>query len=275
MLPPNFNTKIIPLLQNPKAQDFQRRGINTSIPTISASLGGFEKGELVIITAAPGAGKTQLARTFSLDFIEQGLNVLYLSFELRYNQLLGLFIMAGLNNLDSRLLILSPEDHLENDITFVEEIADKNNIDILVVDDLHSLEEKYAQFRRFNDPQALVLRGLSQRLKNIALKKNIVVLSMVHQRKDSIDNKDSSLSEIAYSGGIAQVADTVLSIKTDKKNGNAIIEIIKARWSGSKIKAICKDVNKRFVELTENEKNGQLTPAEVTDKFRRYTPDEL
>ena len=70
MIIPKYNTNIIPLFTDPKSQDFKRKGVDiTSIPLINKALGGFEKGELIIITAPPGQGKTQLARTFCLDFI--------------------------------------------------------------------------------------------------------------------------------------------------------------------------------------------------------------
>lgn len=259
---PDYNKNLIPIFSNPKNQNFERKGIvKSSIPTLTKFLGGFEKGELITITAPPGQGKTQLARTFCLDFISQGLNCLYVSYELRYNQLLGLFVVAGLGEMDSKLLILQPEDTAENDITFVEQIAGQK-IDVLVVDDIHSLEEKYSLYRN-TDNMALVMRGLAQRLKMIATKNNLIVITMAHTRKDAIDSKDSSLSEIAYSGGIAQVSDTVLSIKTDKKDGNAIIEVIKARWAGGKMKVKCKNVNKKFIELEPYEQ----TPGELFDNL--------
>lgn len=245
---PKFNEKIIPLITDPASQNFKRRGINAdSIPTLNAAVEGFEKGELIIITAAPGGGKTQLARTLIMDFIEQGLNCLYLSFEVKYNQLLGFFMESGLGNMAAKLEILKPEQENEQDITFVEKLAEQE-FDILVVDDLHALEEKYS-FHRNTDNMSLVMRGLAQRLKNIALNKNKIVISMVHSRKDSIDKSDSSLSDIAYSGGVAQVADTVLSIKTEKDTGYAIIEITKARYSGSKKRIKCQSINKKFKEI--------------------------
>lgn len=259
---PTYNTKIIPLYTDPKSQNFERRGIaTTSIPLINKALGGFEKGELIIITAPPGQGKTQLARTFCLDFIKQGLNCVYLSFELRYNQLLGMFIQAGLGDMGEKLEILKPEIETEQDITFVEQLC-KGKFDVLVVDDLQALEEKYATYRH-TDNMALVLRGLAQRLKDIARNTDKIVMTMVHTRKDAINSRETSLADIAYSGGIAQVADTVLSIKTDK-DGYAIIEITKARYSGGRIKVKCQSVNKKFIELSEyNEPN----PAKLVNSL--------
>ena len=250
---PNFNTEIVPLLDHPQASGYERGGLTftSSMPSLSAAVEGFEKGELIVITAPPGHGKTQLARTFSMDMILHGLNVLYLSFELTYSQLARLFQISGLDQLSAKKLILAPTDYSERDIAFVERIVELNEIDILVVDDIHSLEEKYSGERR-TDNMALVIRGLAGRLKNLAIKKNIVVITMAHMRKDTIDSTRSSLSDIAYSGGIAQVADTVLQIKTDTK-GNAVVEVTKSRWSGTKIKATCKSVNKLFKELPPNE----------------------
>lgn len=269
---PNYNTKILPLIEHPEAQGYERKGFkfNNSIPTISTALEGFERGELIAITAPPGHGKTMLARTFCMDLIGQGLNCLYLSYELTYRQLLGLFKLSGLSESKARKLILAPLEYQERDITFVESLISKNEIDVLVVDDIHSLEEKYSMDRR-SDNMALLIRGLAQRLKNLAIKKDIVIITMAHQRKDSIDNKKSSLSEIAYSGGIAQVCDTVLSLKKDSETGDGIVEITKSRWSGSMAAVRCKAVNKIFKEYEHYE----LPANEVIDKFRFTSQKEM
>lgn len=264
---PNYNSKIVPLIDHPSAQGYDRKGLHTSsIPTLSKTLEGFERGELVAITAPPGHGKTMLARTFCIDLINQGVNCLYISFELTYAQLLRIFKLSGLDQMQSKKLILAPLEYSERDITFIEKVVEMNEIDVLVVDDIHSLEEKYSG-QRNSDNMALLMRGLAQRLKNLAVKHEIVVMTMVHVRKDSIDSKQSSLSEIAYSGGIAQVSDTVLSIKTEKETGYALIEVTKSRWSGIKAGVKCKAVDKIFKELEPYE----LTPNEVVDKFR-FTP---
>jgi len=266
---PKFNTKLVPLVDHPLAQGYSRTGLHfkSTIPTLSTALEGFERGELVAITAPPGAGKTQLARTICLDLVNQGVNCLYVSYELTYAQLLRMFNLAGLEGNRNKKLILSPLEHSENDITFIEEIA-KQDIAVLVVDDIHSLEEKYSGVRK-TDNMAVVMRGLAQRLKTLAIKNDIVVITMAHMRKDAIDSSSSSLSEIAYSGGIAQVADTVLSIKTDKKTGYAVIEITKSRWAGKKLSIRAESQNKRFVEIDDK------TPDEIVNSFRLNSQKEL
>ena len=172
-----------------------------------------------------------------------------------------MFIQAGLGDMSEKLEILKPELETEQDITFVEHLS-KSNFDVLVVDDLQALEEKYSAYRH-TDNMSLVIRGLAQRLKDIARNTNKIVITMVHTRKDAINSRESSLADIAYSGGIAQVADTVLSIKTDKE-GYAIIEIAKARFSGARIKVKCKSVNKNFIELSEYD---EPNPAKLANSL--------
>ena len=142
MTPPKYNTQIIPLVDHPQGS-YERKGIHTysSIPTLSKTLEGFERGELVAITAPPGNGKTMLARTLCMDMIKQKYKCLYLSYELTYSQLLRMFKLSGLDEFEEKDLILSPMEYSERDITFVEQLADDNDIDVLVVDDIHSLEE--------------------------------------------------------------------------------------------------------------------------------------
>lgn len=264
---PKFETKIIPLITNPEAQGYDRKGLalQSSLPTLSTALEGFERGELVAITAPPGMGKTMLARTLCMDLIKQNVKCLYISFELTYGQLLRLFKLSGLELSNHKDLVLSPVDYSERDIAFIEAIVEANELDVVVVDDIHSLEEKYSRFRS-SDNMALVMRGLAQRLKNLAIKQNVVIITMAHQRKDALDNKSSSLSDIAYSGGIAQVSDTVLSIKTEKDTGYAIIEITKSRWSGKKTKVKAKEDNKIFKELAF----WEIEPDEVVERAKQW-----
>lgn len=262
---PDYNNKIIPIASNPKNQGFKRLGIKSiSLPELSDCLEGFEKGELITIAAPSGGGKTQLGRTLTLDFIEQGLNVLYISFEIPYRQLFGLFQISGLNEMYAKNLILQPEEISERDITFVEKLAE-NPIDVLVVDDVRSLEEKYSIFRRDSN-QAIVLGGLMERLKAIAINKEIIVITMAQLLKNSSNSKDTTISDVADSGGIIYKSDTLLAIKRLDEIYSTI-EIVKSRWAGVKKKFKVKSVNKKFIKLDPYD----YTPAELVDNVREQS----
>lgn len=259
---PNWNTDFIPLLQHPSANNPGRQGLNIGLPELSKALEGLEKGELIVITAPPGQGKTQLSRTISINFINQGLNVAYCTYELTLGQLANLFKISGLEALDNKFLLLAPKEHLEKDILFIEKLMEANKenlIDCLIIDDFHALEEKYANEK---DNILQKMNAIAGKLKELAQKYNCVVITMVQQRKDAIRMKDNSLGDIAYSGRVAQVADTVLAIRADKDN-QATIEIIKSRWAGSKIKVKVKSDNKIFREIAYHEQ----PPADVTSSL--------
>jgi predicted ATP-dependent serine protease len=262
MTEPTWNPEIIPLIDHPAASQLNRQGIKLDLPLLTRSLEGFERGELVMITAPPGEGKTQLARTFTLNFVKQGLNVLWCSYESTLSQLRTLFYMSGLSELDNQRMVLVPKEHTESDINFIEKLMEENpSVDCLIVDDIHALTQQFIFGPRIADNMASYLRGLAEKLKRIAQKRNCIVITMAHIRKDAIKGKDNSLADIAYSAGLGQVADIVLAIR-NTGNDMGTIEIIKSRWTGQKLKIKVKSQDKKFTELEEI-----LTPAEVVKKF--------
>ena len=251
----NFNLNRHELINHPNAESGRRLGIPLSIVGLSNDLNGFERGELVCITAPPAGGKSMLARTFAMDFIKNSMDVLYLSFEMTYSQLKRMFIESGLEKEDNKSLIYVPEDIIEKDIAFVEQIAAKYRPSLLVVDDFMSLEEKYAFNHDGNS--ALRLRGLAGRLKNIAIKNNIVVLTMLHMKKESLNNKQGSLADIGYSGGMAQVSDIVMQITRDERGGT--IQITKSRETGNHNKHYVFASNKIFHEDLARKVRGEIS----------------
>jgi replicative DNA helicase len=260
---PQWDTSFVPLLEHEASKNTGRKGLNLGLPKLSNTLEGFEKGELIVLTAPPGQGKTQLARTVALNFIQQGLNVVYCTYELTLSQLANLFKISGLEAMDNKYLLLAPKEHIEKDILFIEKLMEANKenlIDCIIIDDFHALEEKYAHEK---DNMLAKMNAIAGKLKELAQKYNCVVITMVQQRKDAIRLKDNSLGDIAYSGRIAQVADTVLAIRSHAEN-QAIIEIIKSRWAGSKSKIKVESVNKVFMEL---DIYHEQTPADVVNSL--------
>jgi len=265
MNPPKWIEDIIPLVNHPAANQENRQGIPLNLTLLSTTLEGFEKGELVLITAPPGEGKTQLARTFTMDFVKKSMNVLWCSYESTISQLKTLFFMSGLTEIDNKKMVLVPVDHTESDILFIEQLMETNKangINCLIVDDIHALTSKHAFEQRIADNMASYLRGLADRLKKIAKKYNCIVITMAHLRKDAIKGSDNSLADLAYSGGLAQVPDIVLAIR-NTGNNTGTIEIIKSRWSGQKIKIKVKSEKKLFTELPITE---QFTPTEIVER---------
>jgi len=262
-VPQQFNLSKIELINHPNADSTKRRGIKLSIVSLSNDLSGFERGELVCITAPPAGGKSMLARTFAMDFLKQSLDVLYLSFEMTYSQLRRMFDEAGLSTEENKSLIYVPEDIIEKDIAFVEQMAAKHKPTLLVIDDFLSLEEKYA-FNNDNN-SALRLRGLAGRLKNIAIKNNIVVLTMLHMKKESLNNKQGSLADIGYSGGMAQVSDIVMQVTRDQKGGT--VQITKSRETGKHSTHYITAVNKIFQEDIVRKMTGNLKFNDAEDFY--------
>ena len=72
------------------------RGLSTGILSVDVKIGGFVPGELVILAARPSAGKTSIAMQILRHNVADNRRVLFLSFEMKGQELAQREIIAGL-----------------------------------------------------------------------------------------------------------------------------------------------------------------------------------
>src|SRR3990167_5369303 len=73
------------------AEQEKRISFSSKIPALDKFIGGFDGGDLVILSGITGEGKTTLAQTITHNLSEQGICSLWLSYEVSPHHLIGKF----------------------------------------------------------------------------------------------------------------------------------------------------------------------------------------
>lgn len=84
-----------------KQPQTRRRTILTGLPTVDQTVGGFAGGELVVIAARTGIGKTALAMQIAVDVAARGRSVLFVSLEMRDRELVSR-VLCGAAGVDAQ-----------------------------------------------------------------------------------------------------------------------------------------------------------------------------
>ena len=204
-------------------------GLKTGISTFDKITGGLMGGELCVIGARPGVGKSVYGMLAGL-IASQTSNVMFDSFEMPPVQL-GLRMMAnktGIPMTDLRLAENIGDMQWESigdaanalaarkmrmDFTFptverirakAHQMKDEHGLDLLIVDYMQLIKTAAK-----SDNRVLEVGAISRTLKEIALTLSIPVIAMAQVNRNAA-NKCPSLSELRESGSIEQDADLVL-----------------------------------------------------------------
>jgi replicative DNA helicase len=237
-----------------------------------------ERGDLVILAARPGMGKTAFALFYVRKMCRQGKRVLFLSLEMTSKKLIGRMVCgeadissehyrAGrLNEKDTEKMNNSLNEIYEwklnvndtapmniNDITGVSMVAAQQGIDLIVIDymGLIAIPNK--------DSRNNELGVVSQGLKHLAKRLNVPVIAL-HQLSRKVEergNKMPVLSDLRDSGNIEQDADVVMFLYRDAYytgEGKQEIEIKIAKYrEGEANKVITLSHDKDIKNFTEGE----------------------
>ena len=254
--------------------------------------GGFAKGELVVLAARPGCGKTAFASCLACNIAEQGKQVLFISREVKDISLVQRMI-ARRAQIDNRFF-REGADHLQNikdriagEQAYFEnlplQIAEKStvpmtakevrriarsikNIGFVVIDYLQLLssEEK-------NQNRERQIAEMTRELKQLALDLDIPVL-LLSQLNRSIENANRlpQLSDLRESGAIEQDADIVIFIhanKADLLQQVVYTEMIVAKGRSSGTGIAYFQFEKPFSNFIETEKRAADKKEEKTGVF--------
>lgn len=223
--------------QNP--EKFQNEVIPTGYPALDQILaGGFRKGNLIVIGARPGTGKTTLGLNIAERLIFNTTiqePVLFYSLEMPLNEITDRF-MASVANVDHSRIItlkLSEDDHA-NVITGFDKLKDRN---VIFVDDRSDLKptEIKARASRFKQQRGLSLivvdylqyiqipgykskveelTKISNELKALAKVLNVPVIALAQLNRNSENRGDKTPgpADLRGSGSIEQDADIAMFI---------------------------------------------------------------
>ena len=230
--------------------DSKTIGTPTGFPRLNVLTHGFQKGQLIILAARPGVGKTALSLNLAFNAALRNIPVAYFSLEMPANTIFKRLVSADSNvkfdslitgfgiNQNVRLKLQQSCSALSKLRIFVDDtsgiqLADllakcrklkKENPDLgLIVVDYIGLVS--TNMKSKNDSRQLEVQLISQSLKKLALELNVPVLG-VAQLNRNVEQRggEPQLSDLRESGSIEQDADVVMMLHEskldDSGNGN-------------------------------------------------------
>ena len=262
--------------------------------------GGFNKGELNIFAGGSGAGKSLFLANLGCNWALNGMNVVYLTFELSEN-LVAMRIDSMMTDIPSREIFRDldtvemkvklvgkkaggmqikymPSGKTANDIrSFVKEYEVKNNkkIDVLLIDYLDLM----MPLSKKVSPSDLFVKDkfVSEELRNLAMELQCIFVTASQLNRASVEEIEFDHSHIA--GGLSkiQTADNVIGIFTSRamrERGRYQIQLMKTRSSsgvGAKIDLEFDIDCLRITDLAEDEDNSysQSTGSSVIAGLKR------
>lgn len=271
--------------------------VSTGWPQLDRLLyGGFSRGELNIFAGGSGSGKSLVMMNIALNWLQQGLNGVYISLELS-EELTGLRSDAMLTNsstkdirkdIDNTSLKISmigkkygtyqikalPAQSNVNDIrSFLKEYQIKTGIkvDFIMVDYLDLVMPVSVKVNP-ND-QFIKDKYVSEELRNLAKELGILMVTASQLNRSAVEEVEFDHSHIA--GGISKIntADNVFGIFTSramKERGKYQIQCMKSRSSTGVGQKIDLEYNMETMRITDeggDGENGQTSSSSVTNSI--------
>jgi archaellum biogenesis ATPase FlaH len=269
----------------------------------SKLFGGFNRGELNIFAGGSGAGKSLFLANLGLNWSLAGLNVVYLTLELseelvcmRLDSMVTDIptkeIFKQIDDIEMKVKVIGkksgrlqvkylPSGKTANDLrSFMKEYEVKTGlkIDVLLVDYLDLL----MPISRKISAENLFIKDkfVSEELRNLAVEKNIVLVTAAQLNRGAVDEIEFGHSHI--SGGLSkiQTADNVFGIYTSRAfrdNGRYQIQLMKTRSSsgvGQKIDLAFNLDTLRITNLDEEEEASTMSAkagSAVLENIRQRT----
>jgi replicative DNA helicase len=221
-------------------------GVTTGFVDLDALTAGLHGGQLIVVAARPGIGKTALAIAMGLAGADAGHHILMASMEMKATELSkrALAIKSGVDSHAIRIGALSEADW-EAVVTAAEELQKlpfdivdlpginlsalaglcrrlkrEGKLDVLIVDYLQIMTTSSAKGVNREQQIAELSRGL--KLIAMTLDIPVVVLSQLNRSVETRTTKKPQLSDLRESGAIEQDADVVMFVhREDAADKNA------------------------------------------------------
>ena len=262
--------------------------ISTGWPSIDKKLyGGFNRGELNIFCAGSGGGKSLFLANMGVNWALQGLNVLYLTFELSEG-LVSMRLDSMMTGISTREVFKSIDDvelkvkmlgkkagHLQvkympsgkncNDIrAYLKEYQVKKGCkpDVILIDYLDLMMPLSVKV----SPSDLFVKDkyVSEEIRNLAMETQCITVTASQLNRSAVEEIEFDHSHI--SGGLSKImtADNVIGIFTSramKERGRYQIQFMKTRSSsgvGQKVDLEFNVETLRITDLGEDEQEGSF-----------------
>lgn len=214
-------------------------GLSTGLNDLDRYILGLNKGELILIAARPGMGKTSIALNIAMNVAKKsGKTVAVFSLEMSREQLVSR-LLAGEGLVPSQNLltgqlnsdewkriaaaaqVLSATDMRIDDNPMLS-VSDMNaqcrrisNLGLVVIDYLQLMQSAGGDSRKYaGENRQQVVSDISRMLKIMAKELNVPVicLSQLSRASEGRPNKRPMLSDLRESGAIEQDADVVIGL---------------------------------------------------------------
>lgn len=210
---------------------------DTGIDALDEAIGGFEPGELIVVSGPTAMGKTTLCQTIIRNLNRAGKRSLFFSYEVTPAKMIQM-------HLEPDNCVYLPLEHKAMDLGWLRdrtmEAISKYAITAVFIDHLH-----YVIDMRSQQQMSLEIGATMRYLKrDIAIALNLPVFIVCHAAKVPLD-REPSIHDLRDSSFVGQEADTVLIVfrRMDKDilgkpqktmlQGLATIKIDKARRTGA------------------------------------------
>lgn len=203
------------------------QGISTGWTLLDKYMGGYHKGNLIIIGGRPGLGKTALGLSLAVDCCKWA-NVLFYTMEMSKEELAQRYIsyFAGIENYKVRNasldnvsiqdiseklyrtdqdfhIIDSTNRHIDHITSQIRLHRVKFGLDIVVIDYLQLIDGNAKS--RYE-----IVSDASKRLKQLAKELGITIIALAQLKREERADVKPSLSDLKESGQLEQDADVVL-----------------------------------------------------------------
>ena len=257
-----------------------RIGLETGFTTLDRMLSGFRPGELIVLAARPGVGKSALAGNIAANICDKiGGRVLFASLEMTQGELCERMLSSA-SGVDHALMragnltakhrativetaVRLSQWQLRIDDRHGQRVADivaqarrmqmRGGLDLVVIDYLQLMAPDNPR-----DPRQEQVARMSRGLKGAAksLKVPILCLAQLNRQADT-PNDPPRLSHLRESGAIEQDADVVLFIHRTEE------EKAKANRNGKPPEAAGKDENSEASLIISKQRNGPTGPIKL------------
>jgi replicative DNA helicase len=265
------------------AREQRTPGITTGFPSLDVSTGGWRNGNLIILAARPGVGKTSFALSFALSAAKAGFWVNFFSLEMAKEDLMRILISAesGIYRSNIRDGFLKDEDwhvinqavtRLENlpilfrdaagmTVNQIQSAIRKNRkngkCDLVIIDYLQLIKSSQTKTVR-----ELEVSEISRTLKTTALSLGVPVMAL-SQLNRAAGTETPKLSNLRESGAIEQDADLVMFLHRPEPE-QSIIRLSIAKHRRGRLGEIDIHANDEMTRFSETE---QITTETVDEPF--------
>lgn len=233
--------------------------LNSDMSSFDKIIGGFRKGQVIIISAETGQGKTTFAQTLTSNFHKNGAKCLWFSYEVGI-----LEFVAKFTNIPAFYL---PRQIKQNKLLWLEtrikEAIEKFDCNVVFIDHLHYLLEmqKMAEAKSIS----LLVGMLMRELKRIAIENEVIIFLISHMRKIQTSEMPE-IDDLRDSSFVGQESDIVIFLKRKKikneegqiiETNETLLRVAKNRRTGALGYIPLIFVDNQFREV---EKNYEINP---------------